>query len=139
MSKKQKEQPILLESQTLPSENELEQSILGSIIVDNAVFAIISKDFSENLFYESKNKLIADAIIDLYKGNIPIDILTISQQLTKNNKITEAGGAYYISTLTNKALSSANIEYHLKILQQKSLERSLVYICNKSLVSVLTY
>lgn len=139
MSQKEKQQPILLESQTLPSENELEQSVLGSIIVDNAVFPVISRDFSGNLFYESKNKLIAEAIIRLYKDDIPIDILTISQELTKTNKITEAGGAYYVSTLTNKALSSANIEYHLKILQQKSLERSLVYICNKSLVSVLTY
>ena len=139
MSQKEKQQTILLESQTLPSENELEQSVLGSIIVDNAVFPVISRDFSENLFYESKNKLIAEAIIRLYKDDIPIDILTISQELTKTNKITEAGGAYYVSTLTNKALSSANIEYHLKILQQKSLERSLVYICNKSLVSVLTY
>ena len=139
MSKKQKEQQILLESQTLPSENELEQSILGSILVDNSVFPVISRDFSENLFYETKNKLIAEAIMHLYKGNIPIDILTISQQLTKTNNITDAGGAFYISTLTNKALSSANIEYHLKILQQKCLERSLIYICNKSLVSILTY
>lgn len=140
MSKKQKQQaPILLESQTLPFENELEQSILGSIIVDNGIYAIISKDFSENLFYESKNKLIAETIIYLHRFNIPIDLLTICQELTKTNRIADAGGAYYISTLTNKALSSANIEYHLKILQQKSLERNLVYICNKSLVSVLTY
>ena len=139
MSKKQKEQQILLESQTLPSENELEQSILGSILVDNSVFPVISRDFSENLFYETKNKLIAEAIMHLYKGNIPIDILTISQQLTKTNNITDAGGAFYISTLTNKALSSANIEYHLKILQQKCLERSLIYIFNKSLFSILTY
>lgn len=136
---KKQEQKITLEGQLLPSDNPLEQSVLGSIIIEGETLNLIIQDFSPELFYEHNNKLIAEAIFNLYRQSKPIDVLTIVQYLKSISKLEECGGAYYISTLTSKTVGNINVQYHIKMLQQKSLERNLIHIANKAVVSVVNY
>jgi replicative DNA helicase len=81
-----------------------------------------------NLFIDERNKLIADSILKLYKRNQAIDILTLVNQLSSDSKLDEAGGAAHVSQLTNRVASSRNVSYHIRILQESALRKSLIKI-----------
>jgi replicative DNA helicase len=116
-----------------PQNTDLEEIILGTILIDRYVIDIIASEFSENLFYKPQNQVIALAIINLYRKSTPIDLVTVTQELISNKELEMAGGAVYISSLTDKVGSSANIEYHLKILQEYALKRNLITVSSEIL------
>ncbi len=132
-------QTIVQIGQNLPSEYELEQLVLGSILLEGDVINRIVSDLSPNLFHYPDNNEVILAILSLYKASKPIDIMTVCQYLKQKGVLDDIGGAYYVSSLTNRVASAANIDTHVKILQQKSLERNMVQICNNTLVRVLNY
>lgn len=76
-----------------------------------------------NLFFES--------IIELFQKSEPIDLLTVSAQLRKNQKLELVGGDFYLIQLTQKVSTSAHIEYHARIIQQKFIQRSLIKISSE--------
>jgi len=141
MSKKydNKPQVIVQLNQNIPSEYELEKLVLGSILIESECINRIVSELSPNLFHYPDNNQVIEAILSLYKASKPIDIMTVCMYLKQKGVLEEIGGAYYVSGLTNRVASSANIDFHIKILQQKSLERNMVQICNNSLVKVLNY
>jgi len=134
-----KPQVIVQLEQKIPSEYELEQLVLGSILLESDCINRIAADLSPNLFHYPDNNEVILAILSLYKASKPIDIMTVSMYLKQKGVLDEIGGAFYVSSLTNRVASSANIDTHVKILQQKSLERNMVQICNRALVKVLNY
>jgi replicative DNA helicase len=105
-----------------------ELAVLGGILIDSTVIDRIISDFSINLFLETKNKNIADAILKLYRKNKAIDILTVVNQLTSEDKLESSGGASYIANLTNGVARSTNISFHIRILQESALRRNLIKI-----------
>lgn len=127
--KKQTVQAEMVYSQVQPQIVELEEAVLGALLLESSIFDTIGKDFSPNLFYKEANILVATAIVEMFRANEAIDILTVSQKLKANGELEKVGGAYYVSALTNRIASSANIEHHIKLLQQYTLKRSLIKIC----------
>jgi len=111
----------------------IEEVVLGSILIDSTVIDRIISEFSINLFYEEKNKVIAKAIIDLYKKNVSIDLVTIIKELQRNHDLEKAGGTIFISDLTSKIGSTSNIEHHIRILQEEALRRNLITIGSNAL------
>jgi replicative DNA helicase len=75
--------------------------------------------------------LIYGAVISLFTLGHPVDILTVTEQLRKDGTLESAGGAYYITSLTNKISSAANIEYHAHIVIQKSIQRQLITVAGE--------
>jgi replicative DNA helicase len=118
-------------SQEQPQGKDLEEAVLGGILLEQDIMDTIAKDFSENLFYVEANKVIAKAILDMYQKGDKIDILTLTQKINADGRLKEIGGAYYVSTLTNRVASASNIEMHIKLLQQFALRRSLIGVCGK--------
>lgn len=116
-----------------PQAIELEEAVLGALLLDSEVLDTISKDLSEDLFYKEQNQIISNAILSLYKKNDRVDILTVSQELKRLGQLELVGGSFYVSSLTNRIASSANIEYHVKILQQHSLKRSAIRFCTNTI------
>ena len=116
-----------------PQAIELEEAVLGALLLDSEVLDTISKDLSEDLFYKEQNQIISNAILSLYKKNDRVDILTVSQELKRLGQLELVGGSFYVSSLTNRIASSANIEYHVKILQQQSLKRSAIRFCTNTI------
>jgi replicative DNA helicase len=112
----------------MPNSMNVEKIVLGSILLDSTALDRVISDFSTNLFYDRSNRNVAHSIIKLYKENKPIDIVTLCAQLTAEQKITESGGAIYIASLTNGIGSSANLLYHIRILQEEALRRNLIRI-----------
>lgn len=115
-------------AKNLPNVSDVEEVVLGSILLDSTVIDRIVSDFTENLFYEWKNRLIARTILELYKNNTAIDIVTLVNNLMKKEQLDDVGGAVYVSQLTSNVASTSNIEYHIRILQQESLRRRLIEV-----------
>jgi len=121
----------------IPSDSELEEIVLGSILLDKYALDKIIGDFSSNLFFSLKNKSLVECILSLYKQSLPVDIVTLTKELQRTNRLEFVGGVTYVSSLTLKVASALNIEYHIKILQEQALKRNLINIgtsaINKSL------
>lgn len=118
-----------------PQELELEQAVLGAVMLDSSLSDKVMADFVPNIFYKETHRLIAESIVELYKKGSPIDILTVTQHLKAKDELRLVGGAVYIAQLTNRIASSANAEFHIKILQEQSLKRSMLAICSQAMKS----
>ena len=114
-----------------PADDNLERIVLGSILLQNDLMDNHAGDFNETLFFNAKNKVIGKTLVSMYIKTIPIDLVTLVNNLKKENLLDKAGGPLYISNLTNKASSIFNFEVHLRILQQEALRRSVIQICNE--------
>ena len=130
--KKETIQAEIVYNQTQPQILDLEEAVLGALLLENGIFDTIAKDFSPNLFYKEANNIVATTIEEMYRANETIDILTVSQKLKANGTLDKVGGAFYVSSLTNRISSTANVEYHVKLLQQYTLKRSLIKICGNA-------
>jgi replicative DNA helicase len=117
-----------LENYMLPGSKEVEEVVLGTLLIDSLSIDRIISNFSENLFLKPQNRLIAVSIINLYKKSIPVDLVTVVKDLIYHENLGNAGGSSYIASLTNRVASSNNIDYHIKILQQEALRRKLIEI-----------
>ncbi|HMW96038.1 MAG TPA: DnaB-like helicase N-terminal domain-containing protein, partial [Flavobacteriales bacterium] len=111
-----------------PQAPELEQAVLGAMMLErNAVNEAIDILQPES-FYVDAHKRVFGAIQELFRTDQPIDILTVTQQLKKAGELDIVGGPFYISQLTNKVASSANVQYHARIISQKHILRELIRI-----------
>ena len=111
-----------------PQAPELEQAVLGAMMLErNAVNEAIDI-LQPDSFYVEAHKRIFEGIQNLFREDQPIDILTVTQELRKRGELDIVGGAFYISQLTNKVASSANVAYHARIISQKHILRELIRI-----------
>jgi len=115
-----------MKNQVAPQNIEVEEIVLGQLILEPQTFIKVADKLNIECFYKESHQLIFDAISTLFAYNQPIDMLTISNQLTKNGKIHEAGGAYGVSKLTQRVASSAHIETHVHLLLDLSIRRRLI-------------
>ena len=111
-----------------PQAIELEEAVLGALMIDNNALTKVIDVLRPDAFYHDAHRMIYKAICDLFEYSSPIDILTVTEQLKKNGELDLAGGAVFITELSNRVASSAHIEYHSHIITQKYIQRSLITI-----------
>ena len=109
-----------------PQARELEEAVLGALMLEKDAYSIVSEILKPESFYEKAHEKIYAAIVDLEISQRPVDMLTVTEQLKKRGELEEVGGPFYISQLTSKVASSAHIEYHARIIAQKYLARELI-------------
>lgn len=109
-----------------PQARELEEAVLGALMLEKDAYSIVSEILKPECFYEKSHELIYAAIVDLAMNQRPVDMLTVTEQLKKRGDLDVVGGAFYIAQLTSKIASSAHIEYHARIIAQKYLARELI-------------
>lgn len=111
-----------------PQAIDLEEAILGAMLLErNAVITAIDLLGPEDFYLES-HKTIYEAILDLHRASIPVDMRTVVSQLRKVGKLELVEGAYKVAELTSKVSSAANLEYHARILIEHSIRRHLIRI-----------
>ena len=116
-----------------PQALDLEEAVLGAMMLEkDAVNDVIDILGSES-FYKETHQMIFSTIQDLFHDSQPIDILTVTEHLKKKGQLEIVGGPYYISQLTNKIASSANVEYHARIISQKYIQRELIRISSETI------
>ncbi len=113
-----------------PQAKELEEVVLGGILMDNGNLGDIVSMLPINAFYDNNHKSVYEAVVDLFKQNKPVDIMTVTQKLKELDKLNEVGGAYFVANLTNRVASSANTIYHSRIILENYLKRELIRINN---------
>jgi replicative DNA helicase len=109
-----------------PQARELEEAVLGALMLEKEAFSIISDTLSPACFYDKTHELIFTAIRDLAVEQKPIDVLTVVEQLRRKGDLETVGGASYIAQLSQKVVSSAHLGYHARIVAQKYLARELI-------------
>tara|TARA_B100001250_G_scaffold413453_1_gene447663 strand:- start:242 stop:1690 length:1449 start_codon:yes stop_codon:yes gene_type:complete len=113
-----------------PQAIDFEEAVLGAIMIDKNAIAEVGDILSSDVFYKDSHKEIYKVIEKLFQDGQPIDTLMISEKLQKNKKLKFCGGDHYLVELTQKVISSANIEYHSRIIVQKHIQRELITTCS---------
>lgn len=117
-----------VQPQALP----LEEVVLGAIMLDKDAFAIVTEVLrSKESFYLKAHQHIYGVMNELFAKSQPIDLLTVHEALKKDGTLEEVGGISYLMELTNKVASSANIEFHARIIAQKYIQRELISVSTK--------
>jgi len=111
-----------------PQAVELEEAVLGALMLEKDALTNVIDILKVESFYKDSHKVIFQAILDLFSESQPIDLLTVTSQLRKNGALEIAGGAFYVTELTSKVASAANIEYHARIITEQSIKRELIKI-----------
>lgn len=114
-----------------PQAINIEEAVLGALMLEKDALTQVLDILTPGVFYREEHKEIYKSIIHLFEQSKPIDILTVTSELRHSGKLEMVGGAYYISELTNRVGSSANIEYHARILIEKYILRELIRISNE--------
>ena len=109
-----------------PQAPEVEKAVLGALMIDKDAYAVVCEILHPESFYEPRHQQIFAAIRDLSMAERPVDVLTVTDQLAKDGVLENVGGPVYIAELSSRVASSANIEYHARIIAQKSLARQLI-------------
>ena len=125
---KRRQKPVIVADmgRLQPQAKELEEAVLGALMLEKDAYSIVSEILKPECFYEKAHEKIFAAIVDLAISQRPVDMLTVTEQLKKRGELGEVGGPFYISQLTSKVASSAHIEYHARIIAQKYLARELI-------------
>lgn len=123
---------ISLEKGKIPPQAvDLEEVVLGAMMIDKKGVDEIIDILHPSVFYKTSHQYIFEAIFKLFENSEPVDLLTVSTQLRKDQKLEQAGGDFYLVQLTQKVSSSAHIEFHARIILQKYIQRSLIKISNE--------
>ena len=109
-----------------PQALELERVVLGALMIDKDAFTVVSEILRPDTFYEPRNQKVYTAIQTLNMAEKPVDIMTVTEELRHEGELQNIGGPGYIVELSSHVASSAHIEYHARILQQKYLARQLI-------------
>lgn len=118
-------------SKLQPQAVELEEAVLGALMLEKDAYEKIRDVLSDNSFYKDTNRTIFLAIKALILNNEPVDILTVTNLLTKKGQIDNVGGAFYITQLTDKVANAGHIEYHARIIAQKYIQRQLIAVTSE--------
>lgn len=109
-----------------PQSMDMERAVLGALMIDRDAYSVVSEKLKPEYFYESRNQKVYQAIIDLNKKEAPVDVWTVTEQLARQGDLEDVGGPCYITELSAKVASSANIEYHTEIVFQTWIRRQLI-------------
>ena len=118
-----------------PQAIELEEAVLGAMLIDKKGVDEVIDLIQPEAFYKSTHQTIFEAIFQLFQDSQPIDLLTVSSELRKKGKLESVGGEFYLVQLSQRVASSAHIEFHARIILQKFIQRSLIKISNEIIES----
>jgi replicative DNA helicase len=111
-----------------PQAVDLEEAVLGAIMLEKDAVLSVLDILKPGSFYKDAHQKIYKAILDLSMAEKAIDILTVTEELKKQNSLEEVGGPLYITQLTSKVASAAHLEFHARIIQQKYIQRELIRV-----------
>lgn len=111
-----------------PQAKELEEAILGAIMLEKGAFETAVDILKSDCFYLDSHQRIFQAMVGLANKSLPIDLLTVVEELKLRGDLEQVGGAYFVSRLTNGVVSAAHVEAHSRIVLQKFLQRELIRI-----------
>ena len=127
------EQAFALNSNTPPQAVALEEGVLGALMLDQAALINAIETLHEEYFYKPEHQAVFRAIRKLFEQSQPVDLLTVVERLRLDGELELAGGAYGVSKLTENVVSAAHIEYHIRVLSEKFIQREMIRISTETI------
>ena len=115
-----------MSSQLPPQSSDAEESILGALLIDGEVMLEIADSLKPGDFYKPANAKVYSAIQKLYEQSLPIDILTVSEELERRGQIEEIGGRAALADLCDRTPTAVHAKQYAKIVERKSMLRGLI-------------
>ena len=119
-----------VKERVLPHSIEAEQSVLGCVLIDQDASMNILSELKPDDFYVEAHRIVFEAMYNVYSHNSPVDFVTLTDELEKNNMLESVGGAEYIATLTNIVPSSSNYKHYSDIVKRNGVLRRLINASN---------
>ena len=113
-----------------PHDIEAEQAVIGSMLTDKDAIMSAVETIKPEDFYREDNKIIYEAILNLFNRAEPVDIITLKTELQSMKQLEVVGGLEYIAQLPDKVPTTANVEQYIKIVEEKSALRALIKTAN---------
>ena len=109
-----------------PQHLEAEQAVLGSMLLEEEAIVQAAELLDDSAFYKDAHRKIFATLLVLYKANVPVDLVTVTDELKKRGVLDEVGGPSYLAMLTSVVPTAANAEHYCRIVKQKSILRELI-------------
>jgi replicative DNA helicase len=116
-----------------PQAIDLEEAVLGALMLEKDALTSVIELLKPEVFYKDAHQMIFKAIQNLFAKIQPIDILTVTNELKLMGELEAVGGPFYVTQLTNRIASAANIEFHTRILLQKFIQRELIRVSTETI------
>ncbi|MBI3011105.1 MAG: replicative DNA helicase, partial [Candidatus Omnitrophica bacterium] len=111
----------------LPPQNlEAEQAVLGSMLLEEEAIVRAAELLDGSAFYKDAHRKIFEILLSLYRADVPVDLVTVTEELNKRNLLEGIGGPPYLATLTSVVPTAANAEHYCRIVKQKAILRELI-------------
>jgi replicative DNA helicase len=109
-----------------PQNLDAEMAVLGSMLLEEEALIAAAELVDEQAFYKDAHRKLFAAMLALYKHNISVDLVTLTEELKRRNLLEDTGGASYLATLTSVVPTAANVEHYCRIVKSKAILRSLI-------------
>ena len=103
-----------------PHDLEAEQAVIGSMLTDSDAIVSSIEILKPEDFYRADNKIIYEAMLNLYNRSEPIDIITVKAELESMGRFEQVGGLEYLAELPDKVPTTANVQKYIKIVEEKA-------------------
>jgi replicative DNA helicase len=127
----QSEDTVPAASTVVPHSREAEEAVVGAVFINPEVYYDVAQFLNADDFYIHRHKWIWEAFTSLHEQRIPVDLLTVSNELDKRNQLGEIGGPAYLTALVNQVPSSLNAESYGHIVEGHSIRRKMIDAANK--------
>jgi replicative DNA helicase len=123
------EQDQLQLVQLPPQAIDVEMAVLGAMLLDEEAVAKAVERVGVDFFYKKSHKIIFNAMLELYRGEVELDLMTLNDALKSKNQLDDVGGPAYLAEISTAVASSAHVDNHLNVVKQKALSRQLIESC----------
>ncbi|GAB4538915.1 MAG: replicative DNA helicase [Anaerolineales bacterium] len=115
----------------VPHSREAEEAVVGAVLINPEAYYDVAQFLEADDFYIHRNQWIWEAFTRLHEQRIPVDLLTLSEELDKAGQLEEIGGSAYLTALANQVPSSLNAESYGRIVEGHSIRRKMIAAANK--------
>src|SRR5512144_2656626 len=118
-------------STAVPHSREAEEAVVGAVFINPEVYYDIAQFLNADDFYIHRHRWIWETFNSLHEGRVPIDLLTVSNELDKRGQLSEIGGPAFLTSLVNQVPSSLNAESYGRIVEGYSIRRKMITAANQ--------
>ena len=109
-----------------PQALDVEESVLGAMMLEPSSVDQALEGLEPECFYDPRHRTVFEAMLELVKNHVPVDIVTVTSKLREKGNLEVVGGSSVLAGFTEKVGSAANLEYYIRILKQKAIQRDLI-------------
>lgn len=128
-----------IEPRVPPHSTDAEQSVLGAMMLEASAGLEAADILQLEHFYETRHADIYRAATNLLRRGVPVDIVSMNEELRKSGKLADVGGSYYLTELNRKTPSAANVAFHARIVLECAIKRQVIAAAGAAMDSAYRY